>query len=966
MITFLLKASLVVTILLAFYKIFLEKESFFGVNRSYLLACLVLTFVLPFIALPQMVNEQGLVSSLIEEYVYKNENKIATTKSTSSPERLEEQAVDKVSKQVENLSNSEILESENLTELKKEQVSTPLITSNPEPKEGKGLLYWLLLIYFFGVGIFALNFFFQIGNVLLKIFKSTDKIEDVNNVIVNSASMTEPCSFFNFIFINPESYDYDTYEQILAHEKIHVQKRHTYDLLLSEIAVILLWFNPVMWFFRKEVEKNIEYQTDDILLKGEIVEKENYQMNLLKVATYSMPLTITTNYNQSLIKQRIMKINAKKSNPQSLWKYSFTAPLLFLLLLFINKPVSVFAKNEVAEVITSKNDLENIPTTREEKTTTESTIKPDIATFLSYYKNLSDTDKTALLEQLKGTQKETTNKKEAPVSESSNTFAPSKTTTKIQSNDRENTISENNSEVVLFENMKANEKEVILDILVNMDSADEQVIEDGQLNEKTEKQTAETVENCEALLKAIRNEKINDVKTLLETIDPNCIVVDPGNEVFTEKNITWRILRAQTPLLAAVRVGNFELIKLLVNKGADVNLHGHSNETALMAAAKHGDINMVRFLIKKGAKVKSLVKYWGSAMSVASNEGHIEIVKYLHSNGADIDSRVAHVGTPLIEAAENGHVEIVKFLINNGADVNKKEAHIGTPLICAAKGGQLDVVKCLIEKGADLSDGVAHVGTPLIEAAQNNHLEVVKYLIAKGADINQSIAHVGTPLITATESRNWEVTTYLIEKGAGLDKSVAHVGTPLINAAEDGQLRLVESLIEKGADINKSVAHVGTPLIVAAQDGHLEVVKMLIKKGANIDNAVEHVGTPLICAAQDGHLGVVKFLIENGANIDKEVAHVGTPLIGAASDGQMKVIKYLLEKGANIDKAVEHVGTPLINAASDGRMNVVKYLIAQGADVNKWVQHVGSPLSKAMDNGQKGIAEYLRAKGAKQ
>ncbi|MEE9373621.1 MAG: M56 family metallopeptidase [Saprospiraceae bacterium] len=103
-----------------------------------------------------------------------------------------------------------------------------------------------------------------------------DRIVSEGCVIVNMKDTTEPCSFFKYIFINPATYDYNTYEQILTHEKIHVRKFHSLDLLVSELAVILLWFNPFIWLIRKEIEKNIEYQTDDILVKDNTSQKKKY------------------------------------------------------------------------------------------------------------------------------------------------------------------------------------------------------------------------------------------------------------------------------------------------------------------------------------------------------------------------------------------------------------------------------------------------------------------------------------------------------------------------------------------------------------------------------------------------------------------------------------------------------------------------------------------------------------------
>lgn len=308
MVEYLIKSSLILVILLVFYKLFLEKESFFATNRIYLIACLVLTFLLPFVSLPKLVDDQGFISDIIE--TADNRESLTSPTPTILPETT--------------------------------QPNT--ITQGDEPrKQQTGIVDWLLWLYYFGVGVFAVNFFIQVAGILIKAGKSTDKVRDSDVVIINKRSVQEPCSFFKYIFIDPERYDYETYEQIVAHEKIHARKLHAADLMLAEIVVIVLWFNPLAWILRKEIDKNIEYETDDLMLHDNAVEKEMYQMNLLKIATHTKPLAITTNYNQSLIKQRIFRMNAKKSNAHSYWKYAFTAPLLLAMLVIINKPIPALA-----------------------------------------------------------------------------------------------------------------------------------------------------------------------------------------------------------------------------------------------------------------------------------------------------------------------------------------------------------------------------------------------------------------------------------------------------------------------------------------------------------------------------------------------------------------------------------------------------------------------------------------------
>ena len=308
-------------VLLAFYKLFLEKESFFTANRIYLLGSLALTFSLPLLSLPQFVEKQGFISGTLEKVLYE-----ALSAARAEEARFIQEPAD---------ASSSKASRDYLTR----QNNSPV-----DPQRGAG--YWLLLLYFFGLLVLSLNLLGQITSMLLKAFRSTDKVKDTGYTLVNCPLVKEPCSFFRYIFLDPGSYDHATYEQIIAHEKIHVRKRHSVDLLLAEIAVIALWFNPLAWLFRREVEKNLEYQTDDLLLSGKKVEKAGYQMNLLKIATYNKPLRVTTNYNQSLIKQRILKMSAKRSNSHNYWKYVFLAPVVFGMLLSMNRPLIDISQNE--------------------------------------------------------------------------------------------------------------------------------------------------------------------------------------------------------------------------------------------------------------------------------------------------------------------------------------------------------------------------------------------------------------------------------------------------------------------------------------------------------------------------------------------------------------------------------------------------------------------------------------------
>jgi hypothetical protein len=185
----------------------------------------------------------------------------------------------------------------------------------------------------------GLNFLFQLCLLLYRGYRSPS-IEDGRYRIIELTGDQAPCSFGNYIFINPEKYDWDTYSQIILHEKIHIQQGHSYDIMLAELALIFQWFNPFAWFYRKAMEDNLEFLTDNELLEHSDVEKTSYQMSLVKVSAPHFPISLTTNYNQSILKKRLIMMNAKKSSLNSTWKYLCILPLLLVFISLLNEPVA--------------------------------------------------------------------------------------------------------------------------------------------------------------------------------------------------------------------------------------------------------------------------------------------------------------------------------------------------------------------------------------------------------------------------------------------------------------------------------------------------------------------------------------------------------------------------------------------------------------------------------------------------
>ena len=285
MIPYVLHVALLIGVCLLFYKLLLQKETFHHLNRWVLLACLALTFVLPLLHVPQ----QWALRKAPEAVVVSVPNVKQSLQKAKQVAKQE--AKEQVTPGVSPVPATSVTET-----------ATALVPQ---------LLKWALWLYWCGVVAFGLNFLLQVIVLVRQAYKSP-AIQDGQYRIVELDTDKAPCSFGNYIFINPARYDWDTYSQILLHEKIHIKQGHSFDLLLAELMLVFQWFNPFAWLYRKELENNLEYLTDSDVLNNNELEREMYQMSLLKVSVPNLSLRITTNYNQSLLKKRIVMMNAKR------------------------------------------------------------------------------------------------------------------------------------------------------------------------------------------------------------------------------------------------------------------------------------------------------------------------------------------------------------------------------------------------------------------------------------------------------------------------------------------------------------------------------------------------------------------------------------------------------------------------------------------------------------------------------
>jgi len=170
-------------------------------------------------------------------------------------------------------------------------------------------------------------------------------------------------------------------------------------------------------------------------------------------------------------------------------------------------------------------------------------------------------------------------------------------------------------------------------------------------------------------------------------------------------------------LLEACRQGDAETLGRLLSNGASAAaiIDGADREgrTPLYLACDAAHADVVKMLIEAGADVNKAGSYGCTPVYMASEGGHADVVKMLIEAGADLNKADDYGCTPVYKASERGDADVVKMLIEAGADVNKADNDGCTPVYRASEGGHTDVVKMLIEAGADVNKAVNRYGNTL-------------------------------------------------------------------------------------------------------------------------------------------------------------------------------------------------------------------------------------------------------------
>lgn len=281
LLVYLLESSLLMAAFYVPYRAVLHHETFFNLNRAYLLALLVFAIALPMVSVNLFPNQLGLVNQPVE--------------SLQNVRHLYADAFDAWAYHLATV----------MPDADSQKIEMAIIsTSNHSFK----VLLW---VYGFGVAISLLRLLWVLMGIARMIIRHPrSKLHGMN--VVQLSSRVSPFSFFNFVFVHHSLVKSDDLTQILAHERIHVRQGHSFDIIFVQLVAAIFWFNPIIWHLFKSLKTIHEYIADNKTIKSGY-SLEGYQTLLLQQLISNNPYGLVHNFNLSFIKKRITMMTNKQS-----------------------------------------------------------------------------------------------------------------------------------------------------------------------------------------------------------------------------------------------------------------------------------------------------------------------------------------------------------------------------------------------------------------------------------------------------------------------------------------------------------------------------------------------------------------------------------------------------------------------------------------------------------------------------
>jgi serine/threonine-protein phosphatase 6 regulatory ankyrin repeat subunit B len=315
------------------------------------------------------------------------------------------------------------------------------------------------------------------------------------------------------------------------------------------------------------------------------------------------------------------------------------------------------------------------------------------------------------------------------------------------------------------------------------------------------------------------------------------------------------------PLHQAVLDGNLAMVELLLAEGAFIDWQNSVGTTALLLATstEEPQVEVIQVLLDRQANIEIGNLNGRTPLISAAGYGDTEIVDLLLRYDADVGHANNKGATPLHLAVYANSMVCAHMLLTQGADLNAADVNGNSPLMLAFRCEDSDdMVAMLLDMKANVNSVSANGLTVLHRAISNENAGMVATLLRRGATVNHPLPDGATPLHTAVFLQNSEIVDILLQFQANVDRPMADGTAPLHSAVRMPSLDIAKRLLDHGCSQ-------GGALHIAAERGGYDHTKLLLRYKAEV-NAVDRYGAaPIKYAIENEHVNVTVLLVSAGA-----------------------------------------------------------------------------------------------------
>lgn len=291
-VAYILKSGIILGILYLYYYFFLRKQTFFTLNRFYLLGAILWATAIPFVHISLHIDKNLPALPVFSPEFFQNAGALSVI---------------------------------------------------PQPETREPAIYtWLMFIYWTGVCFFTIKYLI----FWIKVLRLCKKYPGKKYKKICFIFLQHPYptfSVFNRLFINVQDLDRAGRQKVFEHEKIHIRQLHSLDIHLTGLLCIFNWFNPLIWIYQKTILQNHEYIADQQVVKR--YQTGSY-LQLLVGETLKGKYAFSNGFSCSNLKKRMLMMTKKQTCKYRVWSY--IPALLLSGILFLSFNCVITGKPAVA------------------------------------------------------------------------------------------------------------------------------------------------------------------------------------------------------------------------------------------------------------------------------------------------------------------------------------------------------------------------------------------------------------------------------------------------------------------------------------------------------------------------------------------------------------------------------------------------------------------------------------------